>query len=145
MVLGQRPARQYGLGSIMSRPASEVRQGICMRRSGERGSVAQRKALNGSILGVALAFVIVLGSRAQEADWPTRTVTVIVGISAGGSTDLMARIASKKLSESLNQTFVIENRVGGGGIAAAMHVARAAPDGYTLFFAAAPHMAVVPR
>jgi tripartite-type tricarboxylate transporter receptor subunit TctC len=57
----------------------------------------------------------------------------------------MARIASKKLSDDLNQIFVVENRVGGGGIVAANHVARAAPDGYTLFFAASPHISVVPK
>ena len=119
-----------------------------MRRSHEHRSTIRRNAWCGWGLLVAFTVSAAFASasaHAQVAEWPSRTVTVVVGISAGGSTDLMARIASKKLSEDLNQTFVVENRVGGGGIVAATHVGRSAPDGYTLFFAASPHIAVVPR
>jgi tripartite-type tricarboxylate transporter receptor subunit TctC len=119
-----------------------------MRKSFEHRPTTRRHAWRGGGVLVALAVVASLApasSRAQGAEWPSRPVTVIVGISAGGSTDLMARIATKKISESINQTFVVENRVGGGGIVAATHVARSAPDGYTVLFAASPHMAVVPR
>jgi tripartite-type tricarboxylate transporter receptor subunit TctC len=119
-----------------------------MRPLREHRPIKRRNARRGCGLLIALTVLASLAptsSRAQGADWPSRTVTVIVGISAGGSTDLMARIATKKISEDINQTFVVENRVGGGGIVAATHVARAAPDGYTVLFAASPHMAVVPR
>jgi tripartite-type tricarboxylate transporter receptor subunit TctC len=70
---------------------------------------------------------------------------VVVGYAAGGNTDVMARMASKKLSEDLRQSFVVENRIGAGGAIAATYVAQAAPDGYTLFFAASPQIAIVPR
>jgi tripartite-type tricarboxylate transporter receptor subunit TctC len=98
--------------------------------------------------GVALALTALLVStsaRAQATDWPTRTVTVVLGYAAGGNTDVMARMASKTLSEELKQSFVVENRVGAGGALAAAYVAQAEPDGYTLFFAASPQIAIVPQ
>jgi tripartite-type tricarboxylate transporter receptor subunit TctC len=83
-------------------------------------------------------------THAQE-NWPSRTVSVVVGFGAGGITDVMARMASKKLSEDLNQAFVVENRVGGGGNVAATYVARSSPDGHTLFFAASSQIAAMPK
>ena len=56
-----------------------------------------------------------------------------------------ARMASRSLSEALGQSFVVDNRIGAGGALAAAYVAQAAPDGYTLFFAASPQIAIVPR
>ncbi len=82
---------------------------------------------------------------AQGTDWPTKTVTVVVPFAAGGNTDVMARMASSRLSTELKQNFVVENRVGAAGALAAAYVAQAAPDGYTLLFGAAPQIAVVPR
>jgi tripartite-type tricarboxylate transporter receptor subunit TctC len=82
---------------------------------------------------------------AQATDWPTRPVTVVVGYAAGGNTDVMARMASKKLTEDLKQSFVVDNRIGAGGALAAAYVAQAAPDGYTVFFAASPQIAIVPQ
>jgi tripartite-type tricarboxylate transporter receptor subunit TctC len=100
------------------------------------------------VSGVALALTALLApasAHAQATDWPTRPVTVVLGYAAGGNTDVMARMASKTLSEELKQTFIVDNRVGAGGALAAAHVAQAAPDGYTLFFAASPQIAVVPQ
>jgi tripartite-type tricarboxylate transporter receptor subunit TctC len=98
--------------------------------------------------GAALALTALLASgsaHAQATDWPTRTVNVVLGYAAGGNTDVMARMASKTLSEELKQSFVVDNRVGAGGALAAAYVAQAAPDGYTLFFAASPQIAIVPQ
>lgn len=93
-----------------------------------------------------LCLVLLLSpARAQDTEWPTKPVTVVVGYAAGGNTDVMARIAAKMLSEKLKQSFVIENRTGAGGALAGAYVAQAAPDGYTLFFAAAPQIAIVPQ
>jgi tripartite-type tricarboxylate transporter receptor subunit TctC len=95
---------------------------------------------------LALAVVLLsTATRADTTDWPARTVTVIVPFAAGGNTDIMARIASRRLSEAFKQNFVVENRLGAGGAIAAAYVAQAAPDGYTLLFAAAPQIAVVPN
>jgi tripartite-type tricarboxylate transporter receptor subunit TctC len=96
---------------------------------------------------VALATVLLpsVPASAQETDWPARAVTVVVGYAAGGNTDVMARMASKSLSENLKQSFLVDNRIGAGGALAAASVAQAAPDGYTLFFAASPQIAIVPQ
>src|SRR3954465_11812691 len=88
---------------------------------------------------------MLIAAPAQATDWPAKPVTVVGGYAAGGNTDVMARMASKKLTEDLKQSFVVENRIGAGGALAAAYVAQAAPDGYTLFFAAAPQIAIVPQ
>jgi tripartite-type tricarboxylate transporter receptor subunit TctC len=93
----------------------------------------------------AFASLAPAATHAQEADWPRRNVTVVVPFAAGGNTDIMARLASQRLQEVFKQTFVIENRVGAGGALAADHVLQQPADGYTLFFAAAPQIAVAPH
>jgi tripartite-type tricarboxylate transporter receptor subunit TctC len=103
------------------------------------------RSLPGALALALLAWFAAVPTHAQEAVWPSRNVTVVVGFGAGGITDVMARMASKKLSEDLNQAFVVENRVGGAGNVAATYVARSAPDGYTLFFAASPQIAATPK
>ena len=69
---------------------------------------------------------------AMAADYPTRPVTLVVGFTPGGPSDVLARIVAKKMGTILGQTFVIDNRPGAGGNIAGETVARAAPDGYTL-------------
>lgn len=70
--------------------------------------------------------------------WPTRAVRVVVPTAAGGALDTVARLLCQRLSERLGQTFVIENRGGAAGVVGMDAVAKAAPDGYTVCFAAAP-------
>jgi tripartite-type tricarboxylate transporter receptor subunit TctC len=96
---------------------------------------------------VARAFAAVLACNEAQAqsEWPARTVTVITPFAAGGNTDIMARMASQKLAEAFGQSFIVDNRVGAGGALAANYVAQASPDGYTLFFAAAPVIAILPK
>jgi tripartite-type tricarboxylate transporter receptor subunit TctC len=70
---------------------------------------------------------------AQDAQrWPTKPVRVILGFPAGGASDTMARLVGQKLSETLGQPFVMDNRPGAGGVLALETIARSAPDGYTL-------------
>src|SRR5437868_5934528 len=64
--------------------------------------------------------------------YPTRPVRLIVGLAAGSSPDILARLIGQWLSERLGQPFIIENRPGGGGTIAAEAVVRAPPDGHTL-------------
>jgi tripartite-type tricarboxylate transporter receptor subunit TctC len=71
-------------------------------------------------------------------------VTVIVPFAAGGSTDGIARSIAQWLSDNLGQQFVVENRAGAGGAIAAELAARAPADGYTLFVASLPQIAIVP-
>jgi tripartite-type tricarboxylate transporter receptor subunit TctC len=78
-------------------------------------------------------------SVALAQDFPAKPVRVIVPYSAGGGTDIFARMISKKLSERWNQQVIIENRVGAGGIVGSEAVALAPADGYTLLMMANTH------
>jgi tripartite-type tricarboxylate transporter receptor subunit TctC len=71
-------------------------------------------------------------AQAQADDYPSRPITVIVPFPPGGSSDIVMRLVSKKVSDSLKQTIVIDNRPGGAGNVAAMAIKSAMPDGYLL-------------
>lgn len=77
--------------------------------------------------------------------YPAKSVRLIVPFPPGGGVDGVARIAFQKLSESLGQQFVLDNRSGSGGVIAAETAARAAPDGYTLFFGTTATQAITPH
>ncbi len=90
------------------------------------------------VLPVALALVLAsIAFSAGAADWPTRSVRIIVPASAGGGTDLIARLIGEKLREGLQQPVIIENKPGADEIIGAEFVAKSPPDGYTVFFSAA--------
>ncbi|MFM9967396.1 MAG: Bug family tripartite tricarboxylate transporter substrate binding protein [Burkholderiales bacterium] len=76
--------------------------------------------------------------------YPTKPVRILVPAPAGGPTDVPGRIIAEGLSRLTNGRFIVENRVGAGGIIAAEAIARSAPDGYTLFYANTSVLAVVP-
>jgi tripartite-type tricarboxylate transporter receptor subunit TctC len=81
------------------------------------------------------AFVCILSAFASDASaqtYPNQAVRIVVPFAAGGAVDSIARIVGQKMSESLGQPVVIENKPGAGGNLAADAVARAAPDGYTI-------------
>src|SRR5436305_6396515 len=75
---------------------------------------------------------------AQEdpAKYPTKPIHIVVGFTAGGGNDIIARVYGQKLSESLGQPVIVENKPGGGAIVATEYVAKSAPDGYTLLMSA---------
>ena len=75
------------------------------------------------------------GAYAQN-DWPIKPVRVIVPFAAGGNTDVVARLLTKRLSEEYGQPFVVDNRPGAGGMVGAEVAARAAADGYTVIVVA---------
>jgi len=80
----------------------------------------------------AFAFAFALAPSAWAQSWPAKPIRLIVGFTAGNSTDTIARVFSTRLGEALGQTVVVENRPGAGGNIGIETVARAAPDGYTL-------------
>ena len=83
--------------------------------------------------GVFAAVWLLFGVAAATAQaYPNKTVRIVVGFTAGGPTDAIARIVAQKLTDSLGQQFVVENIGGAGGNTAAGQVARATPDGYTI-------------
>jgi len=80
----------------------------------------------------ALAAPSILFSRASGADWPVKSVRVVVPFAPGGSTDTTARLVGNRLQEVWGQSVVIENKPGAGGNIAADMVAHSDPDGYTI-------------
>jgi tripartite-type tricarboxylate transporter receptor subunit TctC len=97
---------------------------------------------------LAVAAVAILGPLTPQTThaqaYPTRSVTIIVPSTAGGGTDIIARLIGDQLSKQLGQAFVIENRPGAGLIAGTVAGAKAAPDGYTLLMGLNGSMAVNP-
>jgi tripartite-type tricarboxylate transporter receptor subunit TctC len=87
---------------------------------------------------IVFTFAATASAFAQEdpAKYPTRPIHMVVGFAAGGGNDIIARVFGQKLSEGLGQPVVIENRPGAGAIVAMEHVAKSAPDGYTLLVSA---------
>jgi len=81
-----------------------------------------------------------LARRAAALDYPTRPVRLIVGLPAGGTPDIYARLIADRLSERLRQPFVVENRPGASGNIATEMLVRAPPDGYTLLMVIAPNV-----
>lgn len=87
-----------------------------------------KKLLVATACAVALAGM----SPALAADYPSRPITMVVPLSVGGSTDVVARIVAQGMGEALKQTVVVENTTGAGGTIGEGRVARATPDGYTI-------------
>ena len=85
------------------------------------------------------AFALTLGlaashpfERAYADNYPTRPITIIVSLAAGTGMDTLVRLYADKLSQSLGQPVVIDNRPGGAGVVAGESILKGAPDGYTL-------------
>ncbi|SDS94552.1 Bug family tripartite tricarboxylate transporter substrate binding protein [Bradyrhizobium canariense] len=101
--------------------------------------------LIGTCLGcIALSAAIPAFAQEDLSKYPTRPIHIVVGFTPGGGNDILARIAGQKLSESLGQPVIIDNKPGGGAIVATEYVAKAAPDGYTLLVGASGAMAINP-
>jgi tripartite-type tricarboxylate transporter receptor subunit TctC len=93
---------------------------------------------------LSLVFILVLTSLAHAQTWPTRPLRLIVPTAPGGGTDFTGRLVAAKLSETLGQQVVVENRGGGGGSVGADNAAKATPDGYTLLLGSIATHAVNP-
>ena len=93
-------------------------------------------------LVIALCVVAALTARAFAQDFPSRPVTFLVPFAPGGVTDLFARILAQNLEKRLGKPFIVENKPGGSGITAALDVAHANPDGYTIMMASSTLLAL---
>jgi tripartite-type tricarboxylate transporter receptor subunit TctC len=103
-------------------------------------------AMRKTMFLLALAAALAAPAHAQvPSPFPSKPVRIIVGFSAGGSTDVLARIVADELRKDWGQPVVVENRVGAGGVLAAEHVAKSAPDGYTLLMSSGGMVSVNPH
>jgi tripartite-type tricarboxylate transporter receptor subunit TctC len=98
-----------------------------------------RAALSACVAAVTLllctgyAGVALAQSASTGQTYPAKAIRFVVGFGAGGGNDMIARTLSRKLTESMGQQVIVDNRAGGAGMVAAVMVAKAPPDGYTLF------------
>jgi tripartite-type tricarboxylate transporter receptor subunit TctC len=95
-------------------------------------------------LALTLLTIVPLGAGASEQNYPTRVVRFIVPASAGGPSDIVARLVADKLSQSLGQPVIVENRPGGSLMIGTAAVAKSEPDGYTLLVTTSTPIVTVP-
>jgi tripartite-type tricarboxylate transporter receptor subunit TctC len=88
--------------------------------------------LKAIVRSIAALVLLAAVSLAQAQNWPSKPIKYIVNFAPGGTTDILARLLSPKLSESLGQPLIVENKPGQAGSIGAAELARAAPDGYTI-------------
>ena len=91
---------------------------------------------------IAAVCTVAAQTAVAQADWPKREVRIFVGFSAGGSTDIVARLLAQELSKAWGQAVLVENRAGATGNIAAELVAKAKPDGYTLLMGSVGPLAI---
>ena len=96
-----------------------------------------------SALGL-IAITVVGGARAQSGDYPNKPVKIVVGFTAGGPTDQVARIIANHLGEKLGQSVIVDARPGAAGSIGAAYTAKQPADGYTLYLAVQTTHAVAP-
>ncbi|MBY4898412.1 tripartite tricarboxylate transporter substrate binding protein [Cupriavidus sp. AU9028] len=96
-------------------------------------STQARRRLLAAGVALAATFAGISGSAMAQGTYPTKPITMIVPFSAGGTTDILARIVSLQLGKALGQPVVVDNRPGAGGNIGASLAAKAGGDGYTLF------------
>jgi len=106
---------------------------------GKIGGTAVRRTVR-----LVAALMFALSSAAAAQDYPARPITLVVPYAAGGGNDVMARIVAEKMSRSLGQQIVIENKGGAGGSIATRQVAKSAPDGHTLGLGGTGTLAINP-
>jgi tripartite-type tricarboxylate transporter receptor subunit TctC len=98
---------------------------------------------HGTAIVIGLA-ALMMGAAAAQ-DYPNRPVKIVIAFPAGGPTDFVGRLLADKLKEDLGQSFLIENKGGAGGTLGADSVAKADPDGYTLFLTTVGAVAITPH
>jgi tripartite-type tricarboxylate transporter receptor subunit TctC len=93
---------------------------------------------------IAVALLVACTQGAVAQDYPSRPITLVIPYPPGGGNDVMGRSVAEKMSKTLGQSVVVENRAGAGGSIATRQVARASPDGYTLVLGGTGTLAVNP-
>src|SRR5262249_43071783 len=117
-------------------------------RPGEGGRAEiQLTAMHWRVLApllTAAALAMLAAAPATAQDYPVRPITLVVPFPPGGGNDALARAAAERMSKTLGQQVVVENRGGAGGTVATRAVAKAPPDGYTILLAYTGTLAINP-
>src|SRR5262249_861037 len=132
------PARKAGW-TRLSRSRSRSR-----RTASDRVTRSERESFM-RCMCLALSFflhIAAAGASAHAQSYPARPVTIVVPDAAGGGIDVIARLLAQRFTEKLGQPFVVDNRLGAGGVIASTLVAKAAPDGHTLLLASDAQFAI---
>src|SRR3989442_10026395 len=103
---------------------------------------ARRSRMTRILLALTVAL---MASAAHAQQWPSKPVRVIVNVAPGGVADVTARVLGARLSETLGQPFVVENRPGGDGYIGFEAVARSEPDGHTVVYSPGSSMMIAPH
>lgn len=106
-----------------------------MEENNQRETAKKHYRFGSAVAAAVMALGSVFASSASAQDYPTRPIVLVTTSAAGGAQDLMSRPVTEYLRDSLNTPVIVDNRPGGNTIVGATHVARAAPDGYTLLMA----------
>lgn len=108
----------------------------------------RRNFVAAGLFGKALrwlpVFALAASGLAQAQAWPNKTVRIVVPVSPGGATDLLARLVAQGLTQNLGQQFIVDGKPGAAGAVGSIEVARAPADGYTLLMATSSSHSVAP-
>ena len=102
--------------------------------------------LTARLIAAVLGFVLVSPAAAPaQTAYPNKAVRIVIPFAPGGVPDIIARLVAPKMTDTMGQPFVVDNRPGAGGTLAAAHVAKSDPDGYTLFMTTVSTQAIAPN
>ena len=101
--------------------------------------------ITSALMAAVVPWFFITSSYAQDSDYPTRPIRLVVGFSAGGATDVSARLFAKHMSDILGQSVVVENKLGAAGTISADYVAKSPADGYTLLYTSSSIQAISPH
>lgn len=107
-----------------------------------KSPIAWFTKISPALLGLTMSTLAMLTSQSVQAAYPERPIQFVISFPPAGATDILARAIGQKLSESLGQPVLVENKPGAGGFIGLAQAAKAAPDGYTLYFAAVTNIAI---
>jgi tripartite-type tricarboxylate transporter receptor subunit TctC len=138
--------RHHAINDITTRRREETTMiGRTHRRTSPRMPARSVRRAASTAVAAALLCAALPGARAADAPWPSKPIRLVVPFPAGGGSDNIARLVGKALTESLGQPVIVENKPGAAATIGAQHVARAAPDGYTLLIGNAAVITLTPQ
>ena len=111
------------------------------RLRGDDAEASPSRGRRGLWVVLAAALALFSGAASAQSDWPNKPVRIIHGFTAGGPVDNLARLVAAQFPETFGQQAIVEGKPGAGGTIGANFVAKAEPDGYTLFLMASGHSA----